>query len=128
MAYYYFPSCKATAQFQEASRQARTYVNKVFGIDPIGCCRPNHKKLTVEDTAVVVCGNCAAIIEENSEASIQFLWQVIDNDPEFPFPDYRGQEMTVQDCWVSFEKRDVQDAVRSLMRKMNIRIVELDPS
>lgn len=124
MAYYYFPSCKATAQFRDVSRQARAYVQQKFGVSPIGCCRPNHKKLTAADTALVVCNNCAAIMEENTDARIEFLWQVIDSDPDFPFPDYHGEEMTVQDCWVAFEKRHVQDTVRSLLRKMNIRAVE----
>ena len=81
--------------------------------------------LTSEDTALVVCNNCAAIIEENTQADIQFLWQVIDNDPDFQFPDYHGEKMTIQDCWVSFEKRYVQDTVRSLLKKMNIEAVEL---
>ena len=98
MAYYYFPSCKATAQFKEASKAARAYVNQKFEIEPIGCCRPNHKKLTAEDAALVVCNNCAAIIEENTGASIEFLWQVIDRDPGFQFPNYHEEKMTVQDC------------------------------
>ncbi len=126
MAYVYFPSCKVTAQFKDASKRAREYVNRRFGITPIGCCRVNHKKLTADDTAIVVCNNCAAIIEENTGAAIESLWQVIDQDPEFVFPDYHGEEMTVQDCWVSFEKRHFQEAVRSLLRKMNIRAVELE--
>lgn len=37
MSYYFFPSCKATAQYKEASRSAREYVNERFGIKPIGC-------------------------------------------------------------------------------------------
>ena len=111
----FFSSCKATAQFKEASKSAREYVKQKFGIGPIGCCRPNHTKLTSEDTALVVCNNCAAIVEENTKADIQFLWQVIDNDPDFQFPDYHGEKMTIQDCWVSFEKRYVQDTVRSLI-------------
>ncbi len=73
MAYFYFSSCKATAQFKEASKKAKSYVNQKFGIAPIGCCRPNHKKLTSEDTALVVCNNCAAIIEENTKASIKLV-------------------------------------------------------
>ena len=117
MAYYFFPSCKATAQFKEASKAARQYVNQKFNILPIGCCRPNHKKLTADDTALVVCNNCAAIIEENTESKIEFLWQIIDSDPDFTFPDYHGERMTVQDCWVSFEKRYLQDTVRSLIKK-----------
>lgn len=28
MAFYYFPSCKATAQFKDASRKAREYVKE----------------------------------------------------------------------------------------------------
>jgi hypothetical protein len=76
--------------------------------------------------AIVVCNNCAAIIEENTKGEIVTLWQVIDQDPAFDFPDYRGEEMTVQDCWIAFEKRPVQDAVRSLLRKMNIKTVELE--
>ncbi len=54
------------------------------------------------------------------------LWQVIDQDSHCQFPDYQGEKMTVQDRWVAFEKRYVQDAVRSLLRKMNIEIVELE--
>lgn len=126
MSYYYFPSCKTTAQFVDASKQARQYIEEKFGIKPVGCCRVNHKKLTPEDTALVVCNNCAAIIEENSEANIEFIWSVIDQDENFPFPDYHGEKMTIQDCWIAFEKREVQNTIRSLLHKMNIDIVELE--
>ena len=51
---------------------------------------------------------------------------MIDRDPLFPFPDYRGLEVTVQDCWRTRERRKEQDAVRSLLRKMNIRYMEND--
>ena len=128
MATYFFPSCKATAQYKRASKDARAYVKDKLDLNPIGCCRPNHTKLLAEDTAVVVCNNCALIIEENTDANIEFLWQVIDEDPDFPFPDYGGEKITVQDCWIAFDKPQAHDAVRSLMRKMNIEVVELDES
>lgn len=126
MTTYFFPSCKATAQFRQASKAARAYVKEKLGVGPIGCCRPNHTKLTSDDTAVIVCNNCALIIEENTDAQIEFLWEVIDQDPDFPFPDYQGEKMIVQDCWIAFDKPQAHDAVRSLMRKMNIEIVELE--
>lgn len=126
MAFYFFPSCKVTAQFREASNKVKQYINDKYGINPIGCCRINHQKLTTEDTAIVVCNNCAAIIEENSESDIKFLWQVIDEDDDFEFPDYHGEKMTIQDCWIAFEKKEVQDTVRSLLKKMNITVVELE--
>lgn len=33
--------------------------------------------------------------------------------------------MTIQDCWRAYDRRDVQDAIRSLLRKMHIEVVEL---
>ena len=125
MTTYFFPSCKASAQFKQASKNARVYVKEKLGVGPIGCCRPNHAKLAADDTAVVVCNNCALIIDENTDADIEFLWEVIDSDPDFPFPDYRGERITLQDCWIAFDKPAAHEAVRSLLRKMNIKVVEL---
>ncbi len=100
MAYVFFPSCKATAQFKGASEGARDYVRERFGIDPIGCCRPNHRKLGPGDTAIVVRPNCSAIIEENTDAEIRSLWQVVDDDPVFPFPHYGGWAASREStCW-----------------------------
>ena len=125
MATYFFPSCKATAQFKQASKNARAYVKERLGVEPIGCCRPNHTKLAANDTAIVVCNNCALIIDENTDANIEFLWEVIDRDPDFPFPDYGGERMTLQDCWIAFDRPAAHEAVRSLLRKMNVQVVEL---
>ncbi len=73
-----------------------------------------------------MCNNCAAVIEENTKASIEFLWQTIDQYTDFQCPDCHGEEMTIQDCWIAFEKRYIQDTVLSLLHKMNIKVVELD--
>lgn len=126
MAYVFFPSCKAKADYPASSARLHEYMAQRYGVAPIGCCRAHHKDLTPADTALVVCNNCAAILEESSQAgSIAFVWSLIDNDTSFSFPDYHNERMTVQDCWVAVEKRTVQDTVRSLLRKMHIDIVEL---
>lgn len=126
MAAFFFPSCKSKADYPEASARLAAYVMARFGIDPAGCCRTDRKRLAPGDEALVVCNNCAAILEESSEAGrIGFVWNAIDADPSFPFPDYGGEAITVQDCWVAVERRSVQDAVRSLLAKMNFRICEL---
>ena len=126
MSYVFFPSCKAKADYPAASALLQEYIAERYGVAPIGCCRVHHKKLTSADTGLVVCNNCAAILEESSQAgNIEFVWNLIDNDTSFPFPDYHNQAMTVQDCWVAVEKKALQDTIRSLLRKMNIHIVEL---
>lgn len=121
----FFPSCKITQAYPQASKQLKAYLKRRFAIEPIGCCRSNYALLSADDTAVVVCNNCAAMIEESSRAErLEFVWELIDQDGKFIFPDYHGEAMTVQDCWKVVEKRPVQEAVRSLLRKMNIAVVE----
>ncbi len=122
----FFPSCKAKAAYPAASARLLDYLTHRWGVTAAGCCRVDHPSLTAEDVAVAVCNNCAAILEESSEAGrIGFVWNAIDADPSFPFPDYGGEAITVQDCWIAVERRSVQDAVRSLLAKMNFRICEL---
>ena len=127
MAKVFFPSCKAKASYKNASVRLQKYIESKLDVELAGCCRVGHQKLTQEDTAIVVCNNCSAIIEESSNAgNIEFVWNVIDNDSDFLFPDYHGEKMTIQDCWVAFEKRELQNTIRSLMKKMNIEIIELE--
>ncbi|GBG56543.1 hypothetical protein SPFL3102_00352 [Sporomusaceae bacterium FL31] len=122
-----FPSCKAQATYRNASERLSKYLQEKHGMKPIGCCRVKHQQLTPDDTAIVVCNNCAAILEESSQAkAIQFIWELIDADERFQFPDYHGAVMTIQDCWIAFEKRHVQETVRSLLSKMNIQYLELE--
>lgn len=126
MAVVFFPSCKARADYKSASEKLAAYIYEKFGVLPIGCCRVNHQALTLNDTAIVVCNNCAAIIEENTQATVKSVWEVIDEDAAFPFPDYHGENITIQDCRIGYDKRNYQDAVRSLLKKMNFTIIELE--
>lgn len=123
----YFSSCRFKANYPEESERVTAYLKDKLGIDPIGCCRPNHSKLTPDDRAVIVCNNCGAIIRDSAPqvGSIISVFELIDQDPTFEFPDYGGEAMAIQDCWIAKDQTAVQDAVRSLMRKMNIEIVEL---
>ena len=129
MADVFFPSCKMTAGYTEASRRLAEYMKERHNILPVGCCRVNHQKLQEDDRAIVICTTCSSVISESSKTkNIEFAWQLIDEDPSFRFPDYHGERMTVQDCWFTVDRRDVQLAVRSLLKKMNIEVVEQEES
>ncbi len=126
MATVYFSSCKFKAAYPETFHQLADYINKHFAMTITGCCRGNLELLTAEDTAVFICNTCAAFCDESSQAQqVVSIWELLANDEEFPFPDYQGEALALQDCWRAYDKRPVQDAVRQLLRKMNIRIVEL---
>lgn len=123
----FFPSCKAKAEFKQESLKLMEYLEKKYKVKTTGCCRINCQKLLPEQTAVVVCNNCAAILEESSDTEhIRFAWELIDEDKDFVFPDYHGEAITVQDCWIAVEKRRFQETVRSLLKKMNFTLVELE--
>ena len=147
---YYIASCVFTSRFPALSRRIQDTVSRRYGPQVVRCCVGRYKLREFEarmpegtardswaqlpdsgafrpgDRVYSLCHNCNNIIEEQHPGvEVRSLWELIDEDPYFPFPDYGGEEITVQDCWIAFEKRKVQDAVRSLLRKMNFRIAEL---
>lgn len=129
MADIFFPSCKAKAAYPEASRKLAAYINARLGVEPIGCCKLNCQKLTKNDRAVILCLNCARVIEKQAVCGdMTFVWELIDQDEDFDFPDYGGEHMTIQDCRIAKGHEEAGTAVRSLMRKMNIVTEELDDS
>lgn len=127
MARVFFPGCKVKRRYPEASDWlAEQVVQRGYADEVTGCCRTEHQKLTADDTAVCICNNCMAMIDEDADnGALENIWIIIDNDPDFPLPDYAGRVMGVQDCGRAYDRADVQDAVRSLLRKMNIQVVEL---
>lgn len=87
-----------------------------------------HYKAFDADTCMVsVCHNCTAVFQEQHPGiKVISLWEYILNYVEdFPYPDFGGVEMSLQDCWRQYDNAAEQAAVRQLLRKMNIRPVEL---
>ena len=149
MAEYYIASCVFTSRFPELSRKIQDYVRERFGYTVVRCCVPRYKLREFEermpegvfrdrwsslpdsgafaegDRVFSLCHNCNNIIEETHPGvRVRSLWELIDSDPGFPFPDYQGLRAYVQDCWRSRDRKDEQDAVRSLLSKMNIEVME----
>lgn len=123
----YLPSCKFTAYSPETSGKIKSYLTEKHGAKITGCCRPNHKKFTVEDTVLYVCNSCAAFTRESSLAKeVISIWEIIDKDDNFEFPDYQNKKMAIQDCWRVYDNLPQQLAIRSLLAKMNIGLEELD--
>lgn len=123
----FFPGCKVKARYPEASAWlAEQVLERGYADELVGCCRVDHQKLTPDDTAVCICNNCMAMIDEAADnGALENIWVLIDDDADFPLPDYTGRRMGIQDCGRAYDRTDVQDAVRSLMRKMGIEVVEL---
>lgn len=149
MSKYYIASCVFTAQFPELSARIQDRVREQFSLEVVRCCVPQYRLREFEekmpegalrdrwcglpdsggfragDEVYSLCHNCNNIIGETQpEVRIRSLWELLDEDGSFPLPDYQGMRATVQDCWRSRDRREEQDAVRSLLRKMHIDYVE----
>ena len=123
---YYFPSCKFTQLRPDTSEKVKSFMASA-GFRVVGCCRPGHKALSGwSDTVVTVCETCSIIIGENRpSAKVISLYEFIDGQPDFPFPDYKGERIILQDCYRAKAKETEKAAVRSVLRKMHVEIVEL---
>ena len=122
----YFPSCKYTAHSPESSQKIQKYLSERHEISMTGCCGPNHGNLTEKDTAVYICCTCGAFLEEDApQVKSVSVWEILQDDADFPWPDYHGEKMTVQDCWRVYDNRPQQDAVRSVLKRMHIDVVDI---
>lgn len=87
---------------------------------------PDSADFTTGDTVYSICHNCSAILEETKpEVNIKSVWELILEDRDFPFPDYRGQTVSIQDCWRPRNNDAEQAAARKLLEKMNFDVREL---
>lgn len=123
---YFNPGCALSLYKPEKEGQLLEYLNQNrlnVGLHKI-CCR-HDPKLPSGSTIVNVCAGCDrrfGTLYEGIETIS--LWEVIDELNNFPFPDYREMKMSIHDPCPVRNKPAVHAAVRSLLRKMNIEIVE----
>lgn len=123
---YYLQSCNFTAASPESSRKIREYMAAKPGVKVPGCCRPSQKLFQEGDTVLSICLTCSAITREVSPMVREMsFWEYALTDTGFPWPDYHGEKMTVQDCWRARNKPSLMKAVRECMKRMNIQPVEI---
>jgi Fe-S oxidoreductase len=88
------------------------------------CCH-HDPQLEAGSMIINVCAGCDRRFRSLYEGITTIsLWEVLDGLTTFPYPDYNGLKMSVHDACPVREKPQVHRAVRSLLRKMSIDIVE----
>ena len=148
---YYIASCVFTSKFPNLSKRIQDYMASQDTMHIVRCCVPGWKKdlyenkmpegelfdqwksleqshvFLPEDSIYSLCPNCMNISEEwRHVKEVHSLWEYIDQDPNFVFPDYSGLQVTIQDCWRMKERNTTHQAIRSLLTKMHIDYVEIE--
>lgn len=120
------PGCALMLYKPELARRIASFLNGAYGVIPEHhvCCR--HDPGLAPGTRVInVCAGCDRRFRSLYEGvSTVSLWEVLAGNRDFPFPDYHGQRMTVHDACPTRTEERVHNAVRALLRRMNIDVVE----
>jgi hypothetical protein len=88
------------------------------------CCQhePDFKNKT---TVINVCPGCDKRFgRDYKNCSTISFWEILADNDFFIFPDYKGKSMSILDACPVRENEIVHKAVRKVLDKMNIRLVE----
>ncbi len=88
------------------------------------CC--HHEPKRPSGTRIInVCAGCDRRYRELYEgvSTISF-WELLAKSETFPFPDYQGRRMSILDACPTRSQERVHRAIRKLLERMNIELLE----
>lgn len=122
----YAPGCALMLYKPRLAEKVRAYLDatRSVGASHLTCCR--HEPHLEPGTVVInTCAGCDRRFRELYEGvSTVSLWEVLAASDSFPFPNYGGAVMSIHDACPTRTESRVHDAVRALLGKMNVTVVE----
>lgn len=120
------PGCALMIYKPQSGSRMLEFLRKEWGAveEHLTCCR-HEPRLSSGTQVINTCAGCDRRYRELYEgiATIS-LWEVLAESTLFPFPDYRGQKMTILDACPTRNQERVHRAIRTVLGLMNIEIVE----
>lgn len=120
------PGCALLIDNPELADAIASYLRDRHGVTKrhTVCCHFNPN-FCEETKIITICSGCIKRYDTLYKGvSAVSLWEIIDADTQFNFPDYNGLRMSVLDACPTRKYDKMQQAVRSLLRKMNITVIE----
>ncbi|MEI6173043.1 MAG: (Fe-S)-binding protein [Bacteroidota bacterium] len=120
------PGCALMLYKPELAAKLHDILDKNLG--PVekmmDCC--HHDPLVATETEVInVCPGCDKRFgKDYPKTSTISLWEILAEQDFFPFPDHHGRQMTILDACPTRNNEKVHAAIRILLEKMNISLVE----
>ncbi|AHF06137.1 (Fe-S)-binding protein [Desulfitobacterium metallireducens] len=122
----YAPGCVLLIYKPQLARKVLEFLNQNLGDIPehLICCR--HEPHLENGTQVInTCAGCDNRYRELYDGiSTLSLWEILAESETFPFPDYKGMEMSIHDACPTRTEERVHSAIRKLLERMNIKIAE----
>lgn len=125
---YFNPGCALSIYKPGMENKILKFLNESYGdVELHKMCCQHNPQLESGSLIINVCAGCDRRFRSLYEGiSTISIWEIIDGLDEFNYPDYKGLKVSVQDACPVREKPQVHQAVRNLLKKMNIDIVETE--
>ena len=123
---YFNPGCALSIYKPEAEEKVLKILNQYFGrVKLHNVCCQHEPNLPEGSTIINNCAGCDRRFRSLYEGiNTLSIWEVLDTIENLPLPDHSGLVVSVHDSCSYRPKPQVHQAVRSLLKKMNIQIVE----
>ena len=123
---YFNPGCAMQLYKPQASQKIFALLKEHFpSISFHEICCHYDPKLPTGSQVITVCAGCDRRFSRLYEGiSTLSLWQLLEKVENFPFPNYQGMTLTIHDPCPVRKKPEVHLAVRNLLAKMNIQVIE----
>lgn len=120
------PGCALMIYKPELGKKMLEFLNDDLGNieEHLTCCR--HEPNLPEGTQIInTCSGCDRRYRELYDGiSTISLWEILADSKTFPFPDYKGEEMAILDACPTRSQERVHNAIRNLLKRMNINVIE----
>jgi hypothetical protein len=123
---FFAPGCALMLYKPELADKVLLSLNNSIGkVEMLLTCCQHDPHLPANSKVINVCPGCDKRFGKDYKGvSTISLWEVINEDICFEFPDYSGRSMTIIDACPTCDEDRVPDSIRDLLLKMNIRLVE----
>jgi hypothetical protein len=120
------PGCALFLYKPHLVEKLGAYLDSRFGsLEVLSSCCQHTPAIPPGVKIVTTCPGCDRRYRENyPEPLAVSLWGLLAEDDAFPFPNYRGEKMTIIDACPTRDQKRIHDAVRALAARMNISIDE----
>lgn len=126
MRYLYVPGCALMSYKPQLAERVKETVAAMYGpMDTLLTCCFDRPSVEPGTRIVTPCTTCAdRYARDCPECTVELLLETLADRTDFPFPDYRGAEMSLQDTCSARSSPARLAAVRKLLERMNIRLRE----
>jgi Fe-S oxidoreductase len=122
----YAPGCALMLYKPELAKKVLEFLNKKLVDIPehLICCK--HEPNLESGTQVInTCAGCDKRFRGLYDGiSTVSLWEILAESETFQFPDYNGVKMSIHDACPTRTEERVHKAIRKLLEKMNIKVIE----